>query len=134
MSFSPYQVVMASGSWDKTLRLWDVFENKGAIEKLVHTSDGVCVCVCVCVRACVCVTVSFRFFHKGEKGLFEYSWGVSPPLGGSGYMCVCRVCSYVVLCVCSCVCFICVVCVFMCGIYVCVFSYVAYVCVCIHIV
>ena len=40
VSFSPHQVVLASSSWDKTVRLWDVFEHKGAIEKLVHTSDG----------------------------------------------------------------------------------------------
>ena len=40
VSFSPFQVLLASSSWDKTLRLWDVFEHKGVVEKLVHMSDG----------------------------------------------------------------------------------------------
>lgn len=40
VSFGPYQSVLASSSWDKTLRLWDVFERKGNTEKLVHTTDG----------------------------------------------------------------------------------------------
>lgn len=40
VSFSPFQVVLASSSWDKTVRLWDVFEHKGVVDKLIHTSDG----------------------------------------------------------------------------------------------
>lgn len=30
---------MASSSWDKTVRLWDIFERKGSIETFTHTHD-----------------------------------------------------------------------------------------------
>ena len=40
VSFSPFQAILASSSWDKTLRLWDVFEHKGNTDRLIHTSDG----------------------------------------------------------------------------------------------
>ena len=34
-----HQAVLASSSWDKTVRLWDVFEGKGAVETFPHTHD-----------------------------------------------------------------------------------------------
>ena len=30
--FNPIRPVLASGSWDKTVRIWDIFDNKGAPE------------------------------------------------------------------------------------------------------
>lgn len=39
LMFSPTNLVLASSSWDKTVRLWDVFEGKGAVETFSHTHD-----------------------------------------------------------------------------------------------
>lgn len=39
-SFSPFQSLLATSSWDKSVRLWDIFEHKGNIDKLIHTTDG----------------------------------------------------------------------------------------------
>lgn len=39
LMFSPTNAVLASSSWDKTVRLWDVFEGKGGVEKFDHTHD-----------------------------------------------------------------------------------------------
>lgn len=39
LMFSPTNAVLASSSWDKTVRLWDVFEGKGTIETFAHTHD-----------------------------------------------------------------------------------------------
>ncbi|CAC5425132.1 PWP2 [Mytilus coruscus] len=39
LSFSPKQSLLASGSWDKSVKLWDVFENKGAKENMIVNSD-----------------------------------------------------------------------------------------------
>ena len=36
LAFSPATALLASCSWDKTVRLWDVFESKGAVESLQH--------------------------------------------------------------------------------------------------
>ena len=40
LSFSPSRSILTSSSWDKTVKLWDVFESKGNIETLPHTTDG----------------------------------------------------------------------------------------------
>ncbi|KAJ6826880.1 periodic tryptophan protein 2-like protein [Iris pallida] len=37
--FAPTAAILASSSWDKTVRLWDVFEGKGAVETFPHTHD-----------------------------------------------------------------------------------------------
>ncbi|WJZ94744.1 hypothetical protein VitviT2T_013575 [Vitis vinifera] len=39
LMFSPTNAILASSSWDKTVRLWDVFEGKGAVETFNHTHD-----------------------------------------------------------------------------------------------
>ncbi|GAB2269473.1 U3 snoRNP protein [Dionaea muscipula] len=39
LMFSPTNAVLASSSWDKTVRLWDVFEGKGNVERFGHTHD-----------------------------------------------------------------------------------------------
>ncbi|WCJ40615.1 periodic tryptophan protein 2 [Euphorbia peplus] len=39
LMFSPTTAVLASSSWDKTVRLWDVFQGKGAVEPFIHTHD-----------------------------------------------------------------------------------------------
>ncbi|KAJ3704006.1 hypothetical protein LUZ61_007711 [Rhynchospora tenuis] len=39
LMFSPINAVLASSSWDKTVRLWDVFEGKGSIETFTHNHD-----------------------------------------------------------------------------------------------
>lgn len=40
LSFNPAHPVLASCSWDKTIRLWDVFEGKGSREAISVNSDG----------------------------------------------------------------------------------------------
>ncbi|XP_010250001.1 PREDICTED: periodic tryptophan protein 2 homolog [Nelumbo nucifera] len=39
LMFSPTNAILASSSWDKTVRLWDVFDGKGAVESFPHTHD-----------------------------------------------------------------------------------------------
>ncbi|KAI4379281.1 hypothetical protein MLD38_005599 [Melastoma candidum] len=39
LMFSPTNAILASSSWDKSVRLWDVFEAKGTVETFTHTHD-----------------------------------------------------------------------------------------------
>lgn len=38
--------MLASGSWDKTVKLWEVFESRGAKETLVQLAEGESVGLC----------------------------------------------------------------------------------------
>lgn len=39
LSFAPGESLLASGSWDGTVRTWDVFQGKGGVEVLQHSHD-----------------------------------------------------------------------------------------------
>lgn len=39
LMFSPTNAILASSSWDRSVRLWDVFQGKGAVETFPHTHD-----------------------------------------------------------------------------------------------
>ena len=39
LSFAPGESLLASGSWDGTVRTWDVFRGKGGVEVLQHSHD-----------------------------------------------------------------------------------------------
>ncbi|KAL6513035.1 U3 snoRNP protein [Orobanche minor] len=39
LMFSPTSAMLASSSWDKTVRLWDIYEGKSGVEKFGHTHD-----------------------------------------------------------------------------------------------
>ncbi|CAA7028645.1 unnamed protein product [Microthlaspi erraticum] len=39
LMFSPLTQILASSSWDKTVRLWDVFASKGTVETFQHNHD-----------------------------------------------------------------------------------------------
>lgn len=45
LMFSPCRPLLVSGSWDKTVRLWNMFDSKVSWETLNLGSDGVYVCV-----------------------------------------------------------------------------------------
>lgn len=40
LSFSPVQAVLASSSWDRTVRLWDMIDSWRAKETLLLPADG----------------------------------------------------------------------------------------------
>ncbi|EYU21608.1 hypothetical protein ABFS82_09G095600 [Erythranthe guttata] len=39
LMFSPTSAILASSSWDKSVRLWDIFEGKGGVEKFDHPHE-----------------------------------------------------------------------------------------------
>eukprot|EP01025_Chloroclados_australasicus_P005925 TRINITY_DN1192_c0_g1_i5.p1 TRINITY_DN1192_c0_g1~~TRINITY_DN1192_c0_g1_i5.p1 ORF type:complete len:967 (-),score=113.08 TRINITY_DN1192_c0_g1_i5:314-3214(-) len=39
LEFCPGQAVLASSSWDKTVKIWDIFQGRGTLESLHHNHD-----------------------------------------------------------------------------------------------
>ena len=40
LAFSPTAAILASASWDSTVKIWDIFDNKGHRETIQLSSDG----------------------------------------------------------------------------------------------
>ena len=70
LCFSPSRPLLASSSWDKTVRLWDVFGGKGNWESFSHPADGESErkeergrkCVCLSIGLLVCLSVLLALF------------------------------------------------------------------------
>jgi hypothetical protein len=52
--------MLASGSWDKTVKLWEVFESRGAKETLLQSSEGERMAEC--------------YFKHGRMAVFRQTW------------------------------------------------------------
>ncbi len=63
LCFSQTGAMLVSGSWDQTVRVWDIFEKKGSVDSLSHTSEVLSV-----------------DFHPNNKDI------ISTTLGGQMYM------------------------------------------------
>ncbi|KAL9350642.1 hypothetical protein Peur_057897 [Populus x canadensis] len=74
LTFSPSNAVLASSSWDKTVRLWDVFEGKGAVETFPHTHDVLTVVYRPDGRQLACSTLDGQIhFWDAIDGLLMYT-------------------------------------------------------------
>ncbi|KAF7824873.1 periodic tryptophan protein 2-like protein [Senna tora] len=74
LMFSPANAVLASSSWDKTVRLWDVFNGKGAVETFPHTHDVLTVAYRPDGRQLACSTLDGQIhFWDPMDGLLMYT-------------------------------------------------------------
>ncbi|PHT47229.1 hypothetical protein CQW23_11437 [Capsicum baccatum] len=72
--FSPTNATLASSSWDKTVRLWDVFEGKGAVETFPHTHDVLTVVYRPDGKQLACSTLDGHIhFWDPIEGLLMYT-------------------------------------------------------------
>ncbi|PON89397.1 Periodic tryptophan protein [Trema orientale] len=74
LMFSPSNAVLASSSWDRTVRLWDVFEGKGAVESFTHTHDVLTVVYRPDGRQLACSTLDGQIhFWDPIDGILMYT-------------------------------------------------------------
>ncbi|EEF44743.1 periodic tryptophan protein 2 [Ricinus communis] len=74
LTFSPTNALLASSSWDKTVRLWDVFEGKGAVEPFIHTHDVLTVVYRPDGKQLACSTLDGQIhFWDPVDGLLMYT-------------------------------------------------------------
>ncbi|KAA8541879.1 hypothetical protein F0562_023031 [Nyssa sinensis] len=74
LMFSPTNAILASSSWDKTVRLWDVFEGKGAVETFPHTHDVLTVVYRPDGKQLACSTLDGQIhFWDPIEGLLMYT-------------------------------------------------------------
>ncbi|KAK4735995.1 hypothetical protein R3W88_010256 [Solanum pinnatisectum] len=72
--FSPTNATLASSSWDKTVRLWDVFDGKGAVETFPHTHDVLTVVYRPDGKQLACSTLDGHIhFWDPIEGLLMYT-------------------------------------------------------------
>uniref|UniRef100_A0A0V0IW21 Putative periodic tryptophan protein 2-like n=1 Tax=Solanum chacoense TaxID=4108 RepID=A0A0V0IW21_SOLCH len=72
--FSPTNATVASSSWDKTVRLWDVFDGKGAVETFPHTHDVLTVVYRPDGKQLACSTLDGHIhFWDPIEGLLMYT-------------------------------------------------------------
>ncbi|WJX82479.1 U3 snoRNP protein [Trifolium repens] len=85
--FSPTNAVLASSSWDKTVRLWDVFDGKGAVETFAHSHDVLTVVYRPDGRQVACSTLDGQIhFWDPIDGLLMYTIEGSRDIAGGRLM------------------------------------------------
>lgn len=85
--FSPTNAVLASSSWDKTVRLWDVFDGKGAVETWPHTHDVLTVVFRPDGKQLACSTLDGQiYFWDPVDGLLMYTIEGSRDIAGGRLM------------------------------------------------
>jgi periodic tryptophan protein 2 len=81
------QAVLASSSWDKTVRLWDVFDGKGAVETFAHSHDVLTVVYRPDGRQVACSTLDGQIhFWDPIDGLLMYTIEGSRDIAGGRLM------------------------------------------------
>ncbi|KAJ1437035.1 WD40/YVTN repeat-like-containing domain superfamily [Sesbania bispinosa] len=87
LMFSPTNAILASSSWDKTVRLWDVFDGKGAVETLIHTHDVLTIVYRPDGRQLACSTLDGQIhFWDPIDGLLMYTIEGSRDIAGGRLM------------------------------------------------
>ncbi|XP_027354850.1 periodic tryptophan protein 2 isoform X3 [Abrus precatorius] len=85
--FSPTNAVLASSSYDKTVRLWDVFDGKGAVETFPHTHDVLTVVYRPDGKQLACSTLDGQIhFWDPIDGLLMYTIEGSRDIAGGRLM------------------------------------------------
>ncbi|GAA0161732.1 hypothetical protein LIER_17979 [Lithospermum erythrorhizon] len=74
LTFSPINAVLGSSSWDKTVRLWNVFDGKGVVESFPHTHDVLTVVYRPDGKQLACSTLDGQIhFWDPIEGLLMYT-------------------------------------------------------------